>query len=150
RKEIWAYGFRNPHRLNWAIDPANAANNHLIANSVGLHTWETVYIVRKGTNYGYARREGTELLKADNTTGPLPGDDRIPMQVGDTPTDSMFPVVETAYHDRGGKSPRLAGRPELVFGGRADVRFSIDAAGELYLYSKGDGVIRKVIGATGF
>jgi hypothetical protein len=34
-------------------------------------------------------------------------------------------------------------------GGRADVRFSIDNDGELYLYSKGDGVIRKVIGATG-
>jgi len=26
---------------------------------------------------------------------------------------------------------------------------SIDAAGELYLSSKGDGVIRKVVGATG-
>src|SRR5215475_14917127 len=36
RKEIWAYGFRNPHRLNWAIDPANPANNRLIVNSVGL------------------------------------------------------------------------------------------------------------------
>ena len=39
---------------------------------------------------------------------------------------------------------------ELIFGGRADVRFSIDAAGELYLYSKGDGMIRKVVGAMGF
>jgi len=27
---------------------------------------------------------------------------------------------------------------------------SIDASGELYLYSKTDGVIRKVVGATGF
>jgi len=235
RKEIWAYGFRNPHRLNWAIDPANPANNHLIANSVGLHTWETVYIVRKGVNYGYARREGNQLLKPDNTTGPLPADDRIPLQIGETPTDtlltptypviqyghdasggdsigsgfvyngtavpalrgkyvftdlttgriwyadykdmlaaddgkaaslarihevkvrwkakaydSMFPVVEAAYHERGGKSPRLPGRPELVFGGRADVRFAVDAGGELYLYSKGDGVIRKVTGASGF
>src|SRR5262245_16379548 len=42
RKEIWAYGFRNPHRLNWAVDPANPSNNRLIANSVGLNTWETV------------------------------------------------------------------------------------------------------------
>ena len=32
RPEIWAYGFRNPHRLNWAIDPDNPANNRLIAN----------------------------------------------------------------------------------------------------------------------
>jgi hypothetical protein len=68
RKEIWAYGFRNPHRLNWAVDPSNPANNRLIANSVGLHTWETVYVVHKGGNHGYGEREGTELLKPDNTT----------------------------------------------------------------------------------
>jgi hypothetical protein len=35
-------------------------------------------------------------------------------------------------------------------GGRADLRFSIDARRELYLYSKGDGMIRKVVGASGF
>src|SRR2546428_509819 len=235
RKEIWAYGFRNPHRLNWAVDPSNPANNRLIANSVGLHTWETVYLVHKGTNYGYAQREGNELLKPDNTTAPLPPVDKIPMQVGEQPTenllvptypviqyghdasggdsigsgfvyngkaipplrgkyvftdlttgriwyaeykdmlaaddgkpgtmarihevkvrwkgkayDSMFPIVESGYHERGGKSPRLPGRSDLIFGGRADVRFSIDAAGELYLYSKGDGMIRKVVGAMGF
>ena len=235
RKEIWAYGFRNPHRLNWAIDPSNPANNHLIVNSVGLHTWETVYIVQIGRNYGYGLREGNQLLKTDNSTAPLPADDRIPVQVGDTPTDeliaptypviqyghdatggdsigsgfvysgkaipalrgkyiftdlttgriwwadyrdmlaaddgnpatlakihevkvrwnmkaydSMFPIVEASYHARGGKMPRLAARSDLVFGGRADVRFSIDAQGELYLYSKSDGVIRKVVGATGF
>src|SRR5437867_5344914 len=89
RTEIWAYGFRNPHRLNWAVDPANPANNRLIANSVGLHTWVTVYIAHKRANYGYGEREGNELLKADNTTGPLPGDDRIPMRVGETATDTM-------------------------------------------------------------
>jgi len=234
RKEIWAYGFRNPHRLTWAVDPSNAANNRLIANSVGLHTWETVYIVRKGANYGYGLREGNELLKPDNTTGPLPAVDRIPLQVGEMPTtetmtptypviqyghgpdggdaigsgfvyigkaipalrgkylfsdlttgriwwadykdmlaaddgqpgtvaaihpvnlrwngqvyDSMFPIVEAAYKARGGTSAHLPGRAELVKGGRADVRFSIDADGELYLYSKSDGVIRKVVGATG-
>src|SRR2546430_16091985 len=38
RKEIWAYGLRNPHRLNWAIDSNNPANNRLVVNSVGLHT----------------------------------------------------------------------------------------------------------------
>ena len=234
RKEIWAYGFRNPHRLSWAIDPANPANNRLIANSVGLHTWETVYIVRKGANYGYGRREGNELLKPDNTTAPLPAVDKIPLQVGETPGtemvtpiypviqyghgpdggdaigsgfvyngkaipslrgkylfgdlttgriwwadykemlaaddgkpgtlaaihevklrwngsvhDSMFGIVAAAYKARGGKSEHLPGRADLVKGGRADVRFSVDADGELYLYSKGDGVIRKVIGATG-
>ena len=233
RKEIWAYGFRNPHRLSWAIDPSNPANNRLIVNSVGLHTWEAVYIVKKGGNYGYGRREGNELLQPGNRTAPLPAVDRIPVQVGDTPTrqlvtplypviqyghgpdggdaigsgfvyngkaipslrgkylfgdlttgriwwaeykdmlaaddgkpatlaaihevklrsngqvyDSMFPVVEAAYKARGGASPTLPGRPDLVKGGRADVRFSVDAEGELYLYSKGDGIIRKVVGAA--
>jgi len=46
--------------------------------------------------------------------------------------------------------PHLATRSDLVFGGRADVRFSVDASGELYLYSKSDGVIRRVVGGTGF
>ena len=64
--------------------------------------------------------------------------------------DSMYPVIDAAYRERGGKNPNLGGRTDLVFGGRADVRFSIDASGELYLYSKGDGMIRKVVGATGF
>ena len=64
--------------------------------------------------------------------------------------DSMFPIVEAAYHERGGKSPRLPGRADLIKQGRADVRFSIDADGELYLYSKGDGVIRAVVEAIGF
>ena len=220
RKEIWAYGFRNPHRLNWAIDPANPANNRLIVNSVGMSTWETVYLVQKGANYGYARREGNELFKDDNQHGPLPADDRIPLQIGEQPTDKllvptypviqyghdpaggdsigsgflyngkaipslrgkyiftdlttgriwytdykdmlaaddgkaatlapirevkirwnnpaladagktvyddMYPVVETGYRARGGKSPTLQGPRELIKGGRADVRFSIDA-----------------------
>src|SRR5712692_5354914 len=68
RKEIWAYGLRNPHRLNWALDPRNAQNNRLIANSIGLHTWETVNIVQKGANYGYSQREGSETLPPDNKT----------------------------------------------------------------------------------
>jgi len=64
--------------------------------------------------------------------------------------DSMFPIVEAAYHARGGKMPHLATRSDLVFGGRADVRFSVDASGELYLYSKGDGMLRRVVGGAGF
>lgn len=238
RKEIWAYGFRNPHRLNWAVDPANPANNRLIVNSVGLHTWETVNIVRKGENYGYPLREGNEVLKLDNTTAPRPQVDKIPVQVGDdftdksiTPTypviqyghvesggdaigsgflytgkaisalrgkylftdittghiwyanykdmlaaddgkpetmapvhplkliwddaagktyDSMFPIAEAGYHARGGKNPRLPGNAAVTKGGRADARLAVDANGELYLYTKSDGMIRAIVGASGF
>ena len=76
RKEIWAYGLRNPHRLHWAIDPANPRNNRLIANSIGLRTWETVNIIHKGANYGYSLREGNEALRLDNKTTARPEVDR--------------------------------------------------------------------------
>ncbi|HEV3217218.1 MAG TPA: PQQ-dependent sugar dehydrogenase [Vicinamibacterales bacterium] len=231
-KEIWAYGFRNPHRLSWAIDPAHPANNRLIATSIGLHTWETVNIVHRGANYGYSQREGNETLKLDNSTGPLPAVDKIPVQIGSTVTDqvvvptypvieyghnasggdaigsgylysgkavpalggkyiftdlstgrvwyadykdmlaaddgdpntmapihavrilwngrvydSMFPIAEAAYHARGGTDPNLPGRATVSGSGRADARMSIDAAGELYVYTKTDGVVRSIVSA---
>ena len=243
RKEIWAYGFRNPHRLHWAIDPADARNNRLIANSIGLHTWETVNIVHPGANYGYSQREGNQVLKPDNQiVTQLPEIDTIPVQVTDTVTsgtvvptypvmqyghvpgggdaigsgflyngtlipalrgkyifsdistgriwyadykemlaaddgnpgttaerheakirwddphdtpdagkkvfDTMFPIAEAAYHFRGGKDPDLPGRSLVSGSGRADAHVAMDAAGELYLFTKTDGVIRVVTGGT--
>ena len=64
--------------------------------------------------------------------------------------DSMFPIAEAGYHARGGKDPHLPGRATVTKGGRADARLSIDADGELYLYTKSDGVLRAVVEATGF
>jgi hypothetical protein len=223
RKEIWAYGLRNPHRLTWA-------NDRLIANTVGLHTWETVNFIRKGDNFGYPLREGNQQLNTDNRTTALPAVDRIPLRVTDVVTDetvaprypiiqyghvaaggdaigagflyngrieelrgkylftdlstghvwyanytemlaaddnnpatlapihqlklrwndrvydSMFPIAQAAYHERGGKDPDLPGSATVSGQGRADARFAVDAAGELYLYSKTDGVIRAVTG----
>ena len=242
RNEIWAYGFRNPHRLHFAIDPADAKNNRLIANSIGLHTWETVNIVHKGANYGYSPREGNETLKPDNQTAKaLPEIDKIPVQVTDTITngavtptypviewphaggsdaigsgflyngklipalrgkyiftdittghiwyadykemlaaddgnpstmaerhevqirwdnphdapdagkkvyDTMFPIAEAAYHFRGGKDPDLPGTSLVSGSGRADAHVAVDAAGELYVFTKTDGVLRVVVGGT--
>ena len=238
RGEVWAYGFRNPHRLHFAIDPADARNNRLIANSIGLHTWETVNIVHKGANYGYSRREGNEALQSDNHTAKLPDADTIPVQVTDTIThgtvtptypvieyghvkgggdaigsgflyygrrvpalrgkyvftdistgrlwyadyremlaaddgkpetlaatheikvwwddphdapdagkrlyDTMFPIAEAAYHFRGGKSAHLPGLALVSGAGRADAHVAVDAAGELYIFTKTDGVLRVV------
>jgi Glucose / Sorbosone dehydrogenase len=98
RGEIWAYGFRNPHRLTWEVDPARPANNRLLAMSIGLHTWETVNIVHKGANYGYSEREGNEQLLPGNQTGPLPTPDRVPVRVDDHTTIGTivptYPVLE--------------------------------------------------------
>ncbi len=231
RKEIWAYGLRNPHRLSWAADPKNPRQHHLIAAVIGLRTWETIDIIRKGANYGYSQREGNQLLKPDNTTAELPAVDKIAVQVGDSVTDEVvvptYPVVQyghvpsggdgigsgyvytgkalpalrgkyifsdlstgrvwyadfaemlaaddgdpktmaamhevklfwndqthetfvsiaqAAYQARGGKDPDLPGRGTISGSKRADARFAIDASGELFVYSKTDGMIRQVVG----
>jgi hypothetical protein len=64
--------------------------------------------------------------------------------------DSMFPIAEAGYHARGGKNPHLPGGGAVTKGGRADARFSVDANGELFIYTKSDGMIRAVAGAAGF
>ncbi len=243
RKEIWASGFRNPHRLHFAIDAADPRNNRLIANSIGLHTWETVNIVHRGANYGYSQREGNETLTRGNQiVKQLPEIDTIPVQVTDTVTngtitptypviqyghvpgggdaigsgflysgklipalrgkyiftdittgriwygdytemlaadagkpgtmaerhevkilwddphdtpdagkkmyDTMFRIAEAAYHFRGGKDPDLPGTSLVSGSGRADAHVAMDAAGELYIFTKTDGVLRAVIGGT--
>ena len=105
RKEVWAYGFRNPHRLTWDVDPASGAS-HLIAANIGLATWETVYIVRKGANYGYPAREGNQLLRADNSTASLPAVDEIPVRISDTQTMGTvapaYPVAQYGHTTSGG------------------------------------------------
>jgi hypothetical protein len=231
RKEIWAYGLRNPHRLSWAADPKNTRHHHLIAAVIGLRTWETIVVVRKGANYGYSQREGNQLLKPDNVIAELPAVDKIAVQIGETVTDEVvvptYPVVqyghvpgggdgigagyvytgkalpalrgkylftdlstgrvwyadfaemlaaddgnpqtmaqmhevklfwndqvhdtftsiaEAAYQARGGKDPDLPGRGTVSGSRRADARFAIDASGELFVYSKTDGMIRQVVG----
>ena len=104
--EIWALGLRNPNRLSWDVEPGNPSNNHLFASVVGLRTWETVEIIHKGANYGYSLREGNEQLNANNSTGPLPAVDKIPLQVNETTTEGTvvptYPVIQYAHTKDGG------------------------------------------------
>ncbi len=119
RKEIWAVGFRNPHRLTWTIDATRPDRNRLIANSIGLRTWETVNIVRKGANYGYSEREGNERLRLDNTTEPLRLPDEIPVRISDTITRGTiiptYPVAQYPHKPGGGDA--IAGG--LLYRGKA-------------------------------
>jgi hypothetical protein len=95
RGEIWALGLRNPHRLTWTVDPADPSRNRLMAMTIGIRTWESVYFVQRGANYGYSEREGNQLVrKEDNQPAPRPADDRIPLRVSDTVTRG---TVEPAY-----------------------------------------------------
>jgi hypothetical protein len=50
--EIYAYGFRNAHRISWDTDGT------LFANDIGMYQIEEINIVKNGGNYGWMRREG--------------------------------------------------------------------------------------------
>jgi mono/diheme cytochrome c family protein len=225
RKEIWAYGLRNPHRLVWDVDPARPNAPTLLAFNIGLVTWETVVVIHKGANYGYPLREGTQSMSSTNGMGPLPENDMIPIQISDTvargTVKPTYPVIqyphsreaggdaiangfvyrgklipalrdklvfgdittgrtwyanradvlaaddgnattvapiyemdvglrritEETYRERGGKGPALPGMGAIAGRGRVDLRFAVDNDGELYILTKSDGMIRKVVGA---
>jgi hypothetical protein len=83
-----------------------------------------------------AARHGVEV----RWTAPSSNDPRV------YPT--MFPVVLTAFLARGGTDPDLPGTATISGSGRADIRFAVDASGELYILSKPDGMIRAVTAAN--
>jgi mono/diheme cytochrome c family protein len=186
-------------------------------------------IVRKGANYGYSLREGTQLMSLAGM-GPLPEDDTIPLRITDTvvrgtvkPTypviqyphakgvggdaiaggfvyrGSKIPalkdklvfgdittgriwyaqmadvlaaddgnpatlapiyemgaagsgqplreLVEATFHARGGVGTTLPGGAAVSGPGRVDLRFAADNAGNIYIMTKSDGMIRQVVGA---
>lgn len=95
-----------------------------------------------------------ELLAADAHNGPNSLAELHEIHVlWDKPTGgkeeypSMYPITEAAYHARGGTAAVLPGRAP-VSGNRADIHFSEDSQGDLYILSKSDGMIREVVGAT--
>jgi mono/diheme cytochrome c family protein/glucose/arabinose dehydrogenase len=224
RKEIWAYGLRNPHRLIWNVDPVTPQSAQLLAFNIGLTAWESVVVVHKGANYGYSLREGPQMMSVDGMSA-VPANDVIPIQISDTVTrgtvtprypvvqyphtvasggdaiaggfiyrgskipalknklvfgdittgriwsadladvlaaDDTNPatvaeiheidaglrgIVERTYRARGGKGEALPGTAVVSGRGRVDLRFATDNDGELYILTKSDGMIRKVIGA---
>jgi len=55
RKEIYAYGFRNPHRMSWDMNHGRI----LFSAEVGEGNFEEVNVVVKGGDYGWNTREGS-------------------------------------------------------------------------------------------
>src|SRR5438309_2064025 len=106
RGEIYAYGLRNPHRLQWDVQ-----SKTLMADDIGVHYWEEVDIVSKGGNYGYAEREGNEQFFVNDAgkTGslmnsPVPFPEKDLLKV-DGINDSVGPLYAVAvYSHREGDS----------------------------------------------
>ncbi len=56
-------------------------------------------------------------------------------------------LVEGKYRARGGAGDQLPGIGAVSGSGRVDMRFAVEEAGELYVLTKSDGMIRRVVGA---
>lgn len=64
--EIWAYGFRNPWKMNFGPD------GQLWVGDVGWELYEMVYNVKPGANYGWSIFEGPQPVIPDGKRGPTP------------------------------------------------------------------------------
>ena len=51
--EIYAYGFRNTHRLSWDL-----IDGTMFGSDIGMNNIEEINIVHEGGNYGWMKREG--------------------------------------------------------------------------------------------
>lgn len=105
RAEIFAYGLRNPHRISW-----DTASNTLLAADIGNHSWEEVNVITRGTNYGWAEREGPELTFIGGPNGgrtasqinpPVssPSPDVLVVEGLDKPVTPVYPVAAFSHRD---------------------------------------------------
>ena len=124
RGEIFAYGLRNPHRMNW-----DKESKTILVNDIGLHLWEEIDILTKGANYGYSEREGDEQVFVDNggKTGSVvspavafPDRDLLHVDGIDEPVAPVYPAAVYSHWEgdsigsgfvyRGKQMPQLRGK----------------------------------------
>ena len=184
-KEIYAYGFRNPHRITWT-----KAGQMLVSN-VGQANIESLNLIQAGHDYGWPIREGNFLLNpfGDLTkVHPLAPDDSIyhvnypvveydhdegkaitggyeylgdaipalkgKFLFGDIPSGRLFYVNVADLH-QGTQAPIMEWKVtlngvqksliEICGDNRVDLHFGRDGKGEIYIMTKADGRIYKLL-----
>ena len=88
-KEIYAYGFRNPHRITWS------KTGEMLVCNIGQANIEAIYLISPGRDYGWPVREGNFVFNPDgnlNNVYPLPANDSI--------NKITYPIAEYD-HDEG-------------------------------------------------
>ena len=186
--EIYAYGFRNPHRVTWG------QSGDMLVTNIGQAHIESINLVLPGQDFGWPYREGNFALDPYGDLTKI-----FPLPLNDSVFNFSYPVI--AYdHDEGvaisggyeyagknipvlrGKflfgdiaagrlfyaempgikagshatikewSISFKGKPttlvELCGNDRVDLHFGRDASGELYLLTKADGKVYKLVSAV--
>ncbi|WP_236028178.1 PQQ-dependent sugar dehydrogenase [Paractinoplanes lichenicola] len=83
--EVYAYGFRDPHRFSW-----DKATGRMYLGHIGEKTIEAVYEVRAGDNLGWSNREGTWVFDRAATN---PCDRLYPLPANDAQLGYTYPVA---------------------------------------------------------
>lgn len=186
RREIWAYGFRNPHRLAWWDGPKGRV---MIETEVGEGNSEEINIVEKGVDYGWNIREGDYAIDFNHLNSPKPvpsgevGPYRAPFAQYDHTDGNAIsggyvyegPLAAlqnkyvfcdiirgrllyldvkkgftdpTIYEMQVVQNGELTTMKKMVPTPRLDLRITYDPyKKEMYLMTKGDGKIRKIVKA---
>jgi glucose/arabinose dehydrogenase/cytochrome c2 len=188
-REIYAFGFRNPHRISWS------RSGQMLVCNIGHSNIESLDIIEPGHDYGWPVREGRFLLDPSGNLSkvyPLPPDDSLyhvtyPVAsydhdegkaisggyeywgsavpslkgkyfFGDIPTGRLF-FVDMAALKQGGDAAinewkvSMRGITKSLTGlcgsDRVDLHFGRDNQGELYILTKADGKLYKLVTASG-
>ena len=186
-KEIFAYGFRNPHRITWSNE------GKLLVSNVGHGNIESLNWVNAGNDFGWPIREGNFAIHTFgnlNKVYPVPANDSayhitypvaafdhdegkatcggyeyggktVPLLAGkflfgDIPTGRLFYVdvkdlKQGQYATIKEWKITINGMPktleELCGAGRIDLHFGKDSKGEIYILTKADGKLYKIVSA---
>lgn len=186
--EIYAWGFRNPHRISWS------QSGQLLSVNIGEHNIEALNIIKPGHFYGWPIREGTFLERFFYNTGKI-----YPLPKNDSLYHVTYPVAQFDHDEgaaisggfeyRGTLLPQLAGKylfgdiasgklffvnmkdlrlgrqatikkwrislngvpttlAKLCGSERVEVRFGMDSQRELYILTKADGKVYKLVSAS--
>lgn len=87
--EVYAYGFRNPHRITWT------RSGKMLSSNIGQHQIEELNLILPGHDYGWPLREGSFVIYLKESTRRL-----YPLPVDDEANDFDYPVAEYD-HDEG-------------------------------------------------
>lgn len=96
--EIYAYGFRNPHRISWD----EGGSGLMLSGDIGERNIEELNLIESGRHYGWNQREGTFVINPEFADNPSQGarDEVFPLPDNDDSLGFTYPVAQYD-HDEG-------------------------------------------------
>jgi glucose/arabinose dehydrogenase len=104
KKEIYAYGFRNPYRFSFDM----GGSHQLFVGDAGQSLYEEIDLVTKGGNYGWNVKEGSHCFSTDNDLTERPSCPAVD-SAGKPLIDPVIELVNRANPKGGGVAITIVG-----------------------------------------